>query len=228
MSANNHNLTGYGPRSRLLFDGDERNYETWEVRFLGYLHLNGLKSTILTSASGTPDAAKNEKAYSELVQVLDERSLSLIMRDATDDGATALRILREHYCGQGKPRILTLYTELTTLIKSSDESMTDYVIRAERAATGLKNAGENVSDSLLIAMVLKGLPDSCKSFVVVITQSDKQLTFSQFKTSLRNFSDTESSRSTNQSNASSTDSVMKTDHKNTLKCFCVQERRTFQ
>ena len=80
MFANNQNLTGYGPRSRLLFDGDERNYETWEVRFLGYLHLNGLKSTILTSASGTPDAAKNEKAYSELVQVLDERSLSLIMR----------------------------------------------------------------------------------------------------------------------------------------------------
>ena len=82
--------------------------------------------------------------------------------------------------------------------------MTDYVIRAERAATGLKNAGENVSDSLLIliiAMVLKGLPDSCKSFVVVITQPDKQLTFSQFKTSLRNFSDTESCRSTNQANA---------------------------
>ena len=83
--------------------------------------------------------------------------------------------------------------------------MTDYVIRAERAATGLKNAGENVSDSLLIlliliiAMVLKGLPDSCKSFVVVITQPDKQLTLSQFKMSLRNFSDTESCRSTYQS-----------------------------
>ena len=77
-------------------------------------------------------------------------------------------------------------------------------------------------------MVLKGLPDSCKSFVVVITQSDKQLTFSQFKTSLRNFSDTESSRSTNQSNASSTDHVMKTDHKNTLKCFVCKKEGHFR
>ena len=107
MTANNHNSTSYGPRFRLLFDGDETTYETWEVRFLGYLQLNGLKSTILTSASGTPDAAKNQKAYLKLVQVLDERSLSLMMRDATDYGATALRILHEHYCGQGKPRILS-------------------------------------------------------------------------------------------------------------------------
>ena len=31
--------TGYGPRrdipGRLLFDGDERQYERWEIKFLG-------------------------------------------------------------------------------------------------------------------------------------------------------------------------------------------------
>ena len=76
---------GYGPRARLLFDGDENQYDLWEVRFLGYLQLQGLKSVVL-STEETIDADKNEKVLSEMVQVLDEKSLCLIMNDAADDG----------------------------------------------------------------------------------------------------------------------------------------------
>ena len=107
----------------------------------------------------------------------DDKSLSLIMRDAADNGQEALKILRAHYAGTGKSRIISLYTELTSLVKSTEESVTDYVIRAEKASTALKNAGETVNDSLLIAMVLKGLPESFKPFVVVVTQSDKKQSF---------------------------------------------------
>jgi len=57
----------------------------------------------------------------------------------------------------------------------------------------LNSVGENVSDSLLIAMVLKGLPESFKPFVVVVTQSDKQQTFTEFKATLRSFEETEQS-----------------------------------
>lgn len=42
-------------------------------------------------------------------------------------------------------------------------------------------------------MVLKGLPISYKPFVVVTTQSEKQLTFADFKVALRSFEDTEKS-----------------------------------
>jgi len=74
----------------------------------------------------------------ELIQFLDDKSLSLVMRDAADDGIKALEILRQHYAGMGKPRIITLYTELTSLSKCTNESVTDYVIRDEKAATKTK------------------------------------------------------------------------------------------
>ena len=40
------------------------------------------------------------------------------MRDARDDGRKALKILREHYAGSSKPKIITLFTQLTNLKKS--------------------------------------------------------------------------------------------------------------
>ena len=69
----------------------------------------GLKSVMGQTDRTNLDATKNE-VYSQIVQVFDHRSLSLIMRDAEDDGNAA--ILRDHYTGKGKPGILTLYTQL--------------------------------------------------------------------------------------------------------------------
>ena len=62
--------------------------------------------------------------------------------------------------------------------------MTDYMIRAETASNSLKTAGETVSDSLLIAMILKGLPSEFKTFSTIVTQKDKQMTFAEFKVAL--------------------------------------------
>ena len=92
--------TGYDPRTRNFFDGGK--YELWEAKFIGYLHTLKLKSTV---ESATPEAAKNADVYTELIQILDDRSLSLMMREAKDDGKKAIGILREHYLSSGKPRI---------------------------------------------------------------------------------------------------------------------------
>ena len=125
------NETGYGPSSRygrLLFDGDERKYEQWEVKFLGYMRLRKLKDSITAADDVEITAAKNEETFAELIQFLDDKSLALVMRDARDDGRKALKILRAHYAGTGKPRIISLYTELTSLVKSEHETVTDYAI----------------------------------------------------------------------------------------------------
>ena len=216
MSANpGHTSIDYGPRQRILFTGDERQYELWEVKFLGFMKIRGLDSvlenipddelSIDSQVESSIDQTKNSEVYAELVQVLDDRSLSLIMRDAKNDGRKAVMILRGHYLPKGKPRVITLYTELTSLVKKTHETVTDYIIRAETAQASLKNAGESISDSLLTAMVLKGLPKEYQPFTTVITQKEKSLSFSEFKVALRNFEDTAMLQ---KQSAASTSSVM--------------------
>ena len=50
-----------------------------------------------------------------------------------------------------KSRIIALYTELTLLEKGSNETITDYLIRAEKSITSLKKLLR--SDGLIIAMI---------------------------------------------------------------------------
>ena len=173
---------------RLVFNGDENNFELWEVRFLGHMRMLGLKDRILSTDD--PDLEKNEECYAE-IQFLDDKSLSLVMREAVDDGSKALKILRSHYASQGKPRIIALYTELTSLKMESGETVTGYIIRAEKTVTSLRNAKEVISDGLIIAMILKGLPESYKPFAIHTTQSSEELTFIQFKSKLRSYEETE-------------------------------------
>ena len=98
MSAHNNHSIGYGPsgtRSRLYFTGNPVDYKVWETRFTNYLYTvdkevhNALMPAIAGQANGDNFDEKNRRAYAELVQVLDEKSLMLIMNDNTDDGRSA-------------------------------------------------------------------------------------------------------------------------------------------
>ena len=134
---------------------------------------------------------KNATIFTKLIQYLDNKSLSLVTRDAQDNGRKALTILKEHYLSKGKPKVISLYTEQTSLRRLESESITDYIIRTENISNALKEAGEVKCYGLLIAMVLKGLPPNFKPSTTVITQKKKILTFSEFKVCLRSYEETQ-------------------------------------
>lgn len=94
-------------------------------------------------------------------------------------------MLREHYSGKGKPRIINLFTSLTKLHMKESESVRDYIIKVENIIMALKYAGEVMSDGLIVAMVLNGLPDSFKLLAVHVTQKKNNVTFADFKQRLQ-------------------------------------------
>ena len=57
------------------------------------MRLIKLKDAITAADNAGSTAAKNEETFAELVQSLDDKSLSLVMRDAQDNGRNALKIL---------------------------------------------------------------------------------------------------------------------------------------
>ncbi|XP_064100742.1 uncharacterized protein LOC135211359 [Macrobrachium nipponense] len=184
----------------------------WEIKFLAHLRLRKLILDESEDRTSAEFIDKNADIFAEIVQVLDDKSLQLIMRDAVNDGRKALAILRDHYQGTGKPRIISLYTELTSLQMRGEECVTDYFLRAETTSTSLKSAGETISDSLLIAMVLKGLTRRIYSFNTVVMQKDNEPTFLEFKSLLRSYEESLRSREAHRPNVKN-ENVLKVNYK---------------
>ena len=130
---------------------------------MGYLHILKLNDTVQNDEL---NPAKNADVFAELIQVLDDRSLSLVTRDTKDNWNNAIKIPREHYRSCGKPKVIALYTEFTTLCKGEAESVTDYMLHEEAVVAALRNV-EEVSDALLITMIAKGLSSEYKKLLIL-------------------------------------------------------------
>ena len=219
--------TGYGPsmyRSssrRPEFDGNGEKYELFESKLLGHMRRLQMHKVILPECEGgvqSVDREDNAEVYAELIQCLDDTSINLVFRDAKDNGREALAILRAHYMSSEKPRVIALYTELISLTKGCDEDLTKFILRAETVKAQLVRAGETISDSLLMAMILKGLPSEYKSFVTMaINQSPEA--FADFKKSLRVYEGT-----MKVCERGGEDSVMYMEKKTGVRCFGCGQR----
>jgi hypothetical protein len=59
MAAKASTSTGYGPRGRIYFDGNEESYPIWETRFINYLYTQdaGVYKAILPKVTDVDDDA---------------------------------------------------------------------------------------------------------------------------------------------------------------------------
>lgn len=163
------------------------------------------KAILSLPTGGTEDAdfaIKNWRAYAELVQVLDDWSLQLIINDSDSEGRKALQTLRQHYASTEKNTHYDVILGINIYCNDREtEDVTGYLICAIKAATGLRSVGETLSHNLIITMLLKGLPASFNSLVVVQTQTDSVKTLAEFKAALRNHANTEAIRTSTQTTA---------------------------
>ena len=96
---------------------------------MGDLRLNKLLAVVTRpGGSNKPeddvDATCKADVFAEIIQCLDDRSLTLVMCDAKDGGRKVIEILREHYVGKGKPCVISLHTEVTSLKMSENCGLT--------------------------------------------------------------------------------------------------------
>ena len=106
-----------------------------------------------------------------LVMVLDTTSLMLIRHDCVDnkglgDGHKAWGLLQERFRSNETVTVVSVMRQLARLTLKEDEALPQYFIRAQELSTRLGQAGEHLSEPLLNAMVLNGLPERYEHFVV--------------------------------------------------------------
>ena len=82
----------------MLFTHDKTKYKIRETKFLGHLRTLSLKDAIFGKNLNEDETKtkRNEVAYAKLKQFLGDKSLSLIMREASDNGRETLRILHDY------------------------------------------------------------------------------------------------------------------------------------
>ena len=72
------NSTGQPRKNNLVYNGDPDTYELWKIKFVSYLKLRDLDGK--SDGNGTVSVDKNALVFAELVQLMDDSSLSLIIK----------------------------------------------------------------------------------------------------------------------------------------------------
>ena len=106
-----------------------------------------------------------------LAMVLDSTSLMLIRHDCVGreglgGGHKAWGLLQERFRSNETVTVVSVMRLLALLTLKEDEALHNYFIRAQELSSCLEQARKQLSEPLLNAMVLNGLPERYEHFVV--------------------------------------------------------------
>ena len=109
------------------------------------------------------------------------------MRSYKEDGPKAWAVLCDRHKSCERPRLQKLIEKSTNLKMIANESVIDYITRAEKVESKLREVDEQVSEHMLISIILKGLPDDFDNFVANRKFSKAEQNLDSIKRDLVNF-----------------------------------------
>ena len=185
--------TGYGPRDLpQRYDGDENNFELWLETFMAFLRMKGLHYAFDKYKDKKDPTIKiedlKEKIYDVLCMCLDRNSLSMIRRDAKDDGVEALNVLKKFYLRTSPQRLLKLIREFFTY-QMGESSVTSFLSKVDEMSTTLIECGQVISDEMIVFTVFNGLPPKYDSFVEIANQRHPAYKYPELKIAILNQED---------------------------------------
>ena len=157
---------------------------------------------------------KQMQIWYELVSALDKQSV-LYLRPYKGDGAQAWDVLIKRFRSFERPRLQKLVSELTSLVKRDNESLIEYITRAEELQYNLNQVNEGLSEKMFTSFLLKGLPNEFDNFVTLAKYGSEDKSLDELKRDLINF-DTERRIESDRKNAS--ESVFLTKQKRCHNC----------
>ena len=86
-----------------------------------------------------------------------------------------------------RPQIHKLIAQLTSIRKTSSESIVGYLTRADDMQYNLTIVNEGISEKMFASKNLKGLPKEYESFVTLVNYSKDKKTLEEIKRDLINF-----------------------------------------
>ena len=131
-------------------------------------------------------ADKKYKIWCELVQCLDKKSL-LFVRSSKGDGPAAWKALCDRFKSFERPRLQQLIEKLTSLRKDQNETIVDYITRAEDLQYNLSQVDEALSEQMFISILLKGLPKDFETFCALVKFTKETKSLDEVKRDLINF-----------------------------------------
>lgn len=168
-------VTASGPRNvRIIaFSGSPNDWRAWKPKFIALLSIE--RQDIITKiidVAGTPtrtNAELNEALYQRLVMSAEMAAFDVVIaHEATKNGKAAWDGLIDKYEGNTEGRLLHLFMQLSNIRIKDNEDPYAYILRAEALQRQLKGFDEEVSDTLLKAVILNGLDKSYNTVITVI------------------------------------------------------------
>ena len=108
--------------------------------------------------------------------MLDKKSV-LFLRPYKGKGSKAWEVLCKRFKSAERPRLQQFISDLTSIRMKANESVVDYITRAEELQYNLDEVDEGLSEKIFVSIILKGLPKEFNTFCTLVkfSKDDKSL-----------------------------------------------------